>query len=221
MGKIRDLKNMRFGNLTVIERSGSDKSGNALWLCQCKCGNTKVIPATSLISERTKSCGCLDKELRKSKQSITIGDRFGSLVVLEKSHIEGRKQMWKCQCDCGNMTFVSTGNLKNGATESCGCSYVKSRSKNLGKAREKINESLVEGTDLTKISSDKLPKSNTSGIKGVVWDKSRQKWIAQITFKGKNINLGRYDDIKEASKARAEAENKYFKPILEKYKGEK
>ena len=41
---------------------------------------------------------------------------------------------------------------------------------------------------------------NTSGYKGVTWDKQHQKWSAQITFEGKNYNLGRYSCPKEAHK---------------------
>lgn len=50
------------------------------------------------------------------------GKRFGRLVV--QSH-EGRnanlKQLWKCQCDCGNLKIVTTQELNAGDTKSCGC----------------------------------------------------------------------------------------------------
>jgi len=42
---------------------------------------------------------------------------------------------------------------------------------------------------------------NTSGYIGVVWDKARQKWIAQIGFHWDHIFIGRYDNIIEAAKA--------------------
>lgn len=42
-------------------------------------------------------------------------------------------------------------------------------------------------------------RTNTSGIKGVCWQQSRQKWIAQITVDGKRRNLGRFDSILEAA----------------------
>lgn len=48
-------------------------------------------------------------------------------------------------------------------------------------------------------------KRNTSGIKGVFWDKSRGKWLAAIGYKRKIINLGRYDDKEEAAKAYRDA----------------
>lgn len=41
--------------------------------------------------------------------------------------------------------------------------------------------------------------NNTSGYKGVCWHKARNKWQAQIRFKGKQIYLGVYYDIKNAA----------------------
>ena len=32
-----DLTGMKFGRLTVIERAGKTKQGNALWKCKCDC----------------------------------------------------------------------------------------------------------------------------------------------------------------------------------------
>ena len=55
------------------------------------------------------------------------GKRFGRLIV--QSH-KGRndyfKQVWECQCDCGNIKLVTTQELNSGDTTSCGC-YLKER----------------------------------------------------------------------------------------------
>lgn len=51
----------RFGKLVAIEFSGKDRWGNALWICQCDCGNKKVVSGNSLQKENTRSCGCLVK----------------------------------------------------------------------------------------------------------------------------------------------------------------
>jgi hypothetical protein len=42
---------------------------------------------------------------------------------------------------------------------------------------------------------------NTSGYIGVVRDKKRGKWLAQIGFNWEHIFIGRYDNIVEAAKA--------------------
>lgn len=54
-------------------------------------------------------------------------------------------------------------------------------------------------------------KNNSSGYKGVTWDKNRNKWIAQITVEGKCKFLGRYDCKIKAALAYNRAAIKYFK----------
>lgn len=54
------------------------------------------------------------------------GQKYGILTVIEKSEKrvtpKGRNvYMWRCLCDCGNETIVSTSALRNGQTKSCGC----------------------------------------------------------------------------------------------------
>jgi hypothetical protein len=55
---INDLTGMRFGKLLVIERAENDRSGNRMWLCQCDCGNSKIVGGRHLTSGATMSCGC-------------------------------------------------------------------------------------------------------------------------------------------------------------------
>lgn len=49
-------------------------------------------------------------------------------------------------------------------------------------------------------------KHNTSGIKGVFWDKIQEKWRSSIKVMGNNKDLGRYGDKNEAVLARLAAE---------------
>ena len=56
-----------------------------------------------------------------------------------------------------------------------------------------INENLGNAT---------LSKTNTSGVKGVSYQKSSKKWHARITIDGIVINLGFYDNLEEAKQAR-------------------
>lgn len=56
-----------------------------------------------------------------------------------------------------------------------------------------------------------LMSNNTSGVTGVAWDKSRDKWKVTINYDNKCVNLGRYISFNEAVKIRQEAEIKYHK----------
>lgn len=56
----------RFGRLVIRSGAPQRPFGQRYWLCQCDCGQTKEIRDTSLWSGRTKSCGCLMKEVTGS-----------------------------------------------------------------------------------------------------------------------------------------------------------
>ena len=51
---------------------------------------------------------------------------------------------------------------------------------------------------------------NTSGVTGVYWSKSAQKWCAQINKQNERIYLGSYSKIEDAIMARRNAEQKMF-----------
>lgn len=50
-----------------------------------------------------------------------------------------------------------------------------------------------------------IPKTNTSGFKGVFWHTQYSKWQAQIRCNGKRIYLGRFDSPEDAYTAYCEA----------------
>ena len=162
------------------------------------------------------------------KKIDLTGQRFGRLVVIRDSgeRKNGQGVIWECECDCGEFLVVGRANLMGGHQKSCGClkkesSYKRMKTKGYHTkiTEAKKGKSLVEGTDLSNL-TQKTSSNNTSGQKGVFWNKATKRWQAGIKIKGKNIYLGRYVDKQDAINARLEAEEKYFKPILEKYKKE-
>ncbi|PAK67841.1 hypothetical protein [Lactococcus lactis] len=69
MPKFVDLTEQRFGRLTVIERSSKVTKGrNICWKCICDCGNETIVSGSNLERRKTKSCGCLNKELLESRR---------------------------------------------------------------------------------------------------------------------------------------------------------
>lgn len=61
------------------------------------------------------------------------------------------------------------------------------------------------------IKKPKLKKDNKSGVNGIFFEERRNKWVAQIMVKRKNIYLGSFDknNKDEAVKARYNAEIEY------------
>lgn len=47
--------------------------------------------------------------------------QFERLTAVKIAYKRNGKIIWQCLCVCGNKCFVSTGDLRNGHTKSCGC----------------------------------------------------------------------------------------------------
>lgn len=57
-----DLTGMRFGKLVAVSLAEKNKNKHVTWNCICDCGTKVVVPAGSLRSGHSKSCGCLHLE---------------------------------------------------------------------------------------------------------------------------------------------------------------
>lgn len=55
-----------------------------------------------------------------------------------------------------------------------------------------------------------LSSKNTSGVKGVSFHKTCNKWLAQITINGKTKNIGYFNSLEEAKQARCKKANEVF-----------
>lgn len=89
-------------------------------LCLClKCNKTiKKVDYTRLISDKSKSCGC-NLTRSASRNKIKVGDKFEHWEVLEPPTTNNRVL---CLCTlCKNTKLVSTQNLLNQTSKSCGC----------------------------------------------------------------------------------------------------
>ncbi|MCM8735974.1 HNH endonuclease [Azospirillum sp. A1-3] len=69
---------------------------------------------------------------------------------------------------------------------------------------------LREATRSKNMGNKSMSKNNSSGVKGVTWDKSRGKWQAKIMENGNNRFLGHFTDLDAAASAYASAAREYF-----------
>ncbi|WP_427814321.1 AP2 domain-containing protein [Enterococcus sp. 22-H-5-01] len=160
-----------------------------------------------------------------TKKHDLTGQRFERLIVIEDSgdRTKNGRVLWRCECECGNHKNVSGTNLISGNTKSCGClkaqlNREKWKNKDISRALRTGRETdTKEGTRISLLTS-KMPETNKSGFKGVFWEERRGLWLAYISVKKQRMFLGYFKNKQHAINARKEAEEKYFKPLLEKYK---
>lgn len=155
MAKAIDLTGQKFGHLTVIERDYEAQKAHpnerqAWWKCYCDtCEQYKSLRGS--IIKKAQTCGCKknsDKKPRiikikpKTKENFhgidLTGQRFSRLVVLEYADEKYQvfyngyhRNTWKCKCDCGNICYATTENLRRGDTPSCGCITKENRRKSV------------------------------------------------------------------------------------------
>lgn len=130
--KYIDLTGQKFGRWTVIKKVENLKSNDAKWLCKCECGTIREVLGKNLRNGRSSSCGCYKKErdtqimiARNKERALDISqDKYGLLTPLEPTDQRSSQGsiIWKCLCDCGNITYVSVDALRcKHPTRSCGC----------------------------------------------------------------------------------------------------
>lgn len=202
------LIGQKFGMLTVIGQALSTAKGQRRWICKCDCGTQKIVMGSNLKRGTTVSCGC------KHTNDLT-GQKIGKLTVLERSDKYGSRdkrkaQLWKCQCECGAITYKATDTLTNpdiSMCQECASKY------GAQKARE--NAGFEGGTQISRIKNCSDTSNNFSGFRGVYRIGKTDKYRARLKFKGKLYNLGTYSSLEDAVKTRKRGEEEIFGKFLD------
>lgn len=88
--------------------------------------NNKNMPATEIALKLNRTVASIYGKrktigLAKPLKPIEIGEIFERLIVIEKVGIVNDRNVFLCQCNCGNFSNVIGTNLRRGHTKSCGC----------------------------------------------------------------------------------------------------
>lgn len=152
-----------------------------------------------------------ESNLEKYRKDL-IGKKVGKLTIIDvyrdKNDYDGGQSTFRllCKCDCGNETRPLIHQVigPSASTFSCGCERKE-------RGEKMLDSYLFGGTRVTNL---QMKTKNATGVKGVSI-KPNGRYVATIWFKGKGIHLGTFDTLEEAAQARKEAEDKYFKPVIE------
>lgn len=190
----------RYNHLVILEELGRNRA-----ICRCDCGVVREFSKSRVVNGDIKSCGCSNR----GRWLDLTGQKYGKLTVIK----EISKSMWLCKCDCGNTTTASTNNLRMGGIVSCGCAQLE----NAEKARKAMYKFAFENTNIKALKM-KTHKNSKTGIKGVQYNEKRKRWIATLMIGGECKLYKTCNSLKEAIEVREQAEELYFKPVIERFK---
>jgi hypothetical protein len=132
------------------------------------------------------------------------GQRFGRLVVLERSPHRSSMTRWRCRCDCGRETTPKGVNLKGGKTRSCGClanEAIAARSTVHGHAKRKKRHPLYATWKnmLNRCYNPNYPLYDRYGGRGIYvcerWRRSFANFLADMGEKpSAEMSLDRWPD---------------------------
>lgn len=91
MGKEENLSGMKFGRWNVSNETNR-KNGRVFWRCVCDCGEERFVLAQSLKNGRSRSCGCLNRELASKRMSEYVAKQNSGKRFLKKSSLY---QSWR------------------------------------------------------------------------------------------------------------------------------
>lgn len=205
----------KFGCWTVIADPDS-----RYCTCRCRCGTVRSVYRSSLLSGKSKSCGCLREELDEARiDKLILNHKFGRLMPIKRlldTTASAKNRQYLCKCDCGRTAIMTDRQLRFYHVKSCGCLRRENSAVLMDKIAEEghdaVKRSQVDGTTTYSL-DQRRSKNNTSGIKGVSRMKSGQ-YRAYINLRRRQIHLGCFDTLEEAEAARLEAEKIYYDPIL-------
>ena len=229
--KIIDLTGKKFGFLTVIEIAKNPTENNtrdAYWLCECKCGNRKIINGKHLRMGLTKSCGCYKKTsdylyknsgiFKKQYNSYDLSGEYGIGYTSNGEEFyfdleDYDKIKDYCWSFSGKDKYVSNSKhhirmhrlLMNCNDENLVVDHINHITYDNRKKNLRVCTLSQNGMNKNK------PSNNTSGYTGITYNPSSNKWRVRIGVDNKTINIGKFTNIDKAIEARKQAEEKYFK----------
>lgn len=91
IGIQKDLTGQRFTYFVVLGFDHRNKFGKAMWKVKCDCGTEKVVQGNALVSGKSRSCGCAQKEWMKQSLGTGSGEMSGAFWYKVNRGAESRK----------------------------------------------------------------------------------------------------------------------------------
>lgn len=237
---IHDLSNQKFGKLVVKYRGDDYVSPRGIhmirWWCLCECQQELdedkqtlvLVTSNALKRGNTKSCGCIHKEqliennkkLKKKYNTYDLTGEYGIGYTTKGEEfyfdLEDYDKIKKHCWFIGSMGSVTTNKNNNIILMHRLVMDVLNDSQievdHIRHIRHDNRKSQLRLVNDSKNAMNRItPKCNTSGYKGVSFDKNLQKYRSYITVNKTHIDLGSFIKLEDAIVARKKADELYFK----------
>lgn len=226
---MNEMLGRTFGFLVVIERSPrTSKYGHDSWFCRCaRCGNPRhEAYGTNLRNGKIRACGCLSKgprertlrptpppvkgarwiQLTQGRFALVDAEDFDRVTKFNWSIAAKRYAAYRATPLTGkkNGSYVYLHRFVVGASDRQTVDHINHDELDNRKSNLRVASMSQQGQNR------KRPSHNSSGLKGVYFDKSRSLWAAGIKVNKKKKFLGRFKDRDEAGRVYDAAARKFF-----------
>ena len=223
-------KDAVFGRWTVLGEA-MYKKGNRYFLCQCSCKDktSKWVSEAGLLSGKSKSCGCWNKESLCSKKyhntyifnydknecigydkdknfSFTIDLEDYELMKNYSWYRDKKDGYWRTaeRQEDGTVRRVAMHRFIMGAKKQEVIDHKDRNPSNNHKSNLRFCTAQENSRNVS------LSSRNSSGFLGVYWKEKKKHWEASIKIDGKDKYLGSFKNKDDAIKARLLGEKEYY-----------
>lgn len=200
----------RLGKLTVIEYLGNTEEGRHMWRCICDCGDERIADASTLRSREDiacKYCGYHNKsDTTEYRSWINMISRCTNPNNSRYSDY-GERGITVCE-----RWLNSFENFLEDMGEKPDPKYSLDRINTNGRYHP---DNCRWTTDEEQARNRRVGRSNTSGQRGVHWEKNSSSWVVRITVSGNRFILGKFSSKEDAIRCRKKGELKYWGRVYE------
>ena len=187
---------------------GKMAKGHLQWICKCDCGNECCVDSGNLSSGHTQSCGHCEKYISLDAKTIKCDLPDGGYFLISPEDYEVVSQYkWSIESNGYPHTTIDGKHIRLHKLIMGNANHIDHRS---GDTLDNRRENLRMVTNQQNHWNMKKSKKNTSGYKGVSFDKRRGRYSSNIMKDGKNIFLGYFNSPIDAAIAYDNAAFLYF-----------
>jgi hypothetical protein len=226
MGQYIDMYDKQCGRWHVVGQEPKKIGDDLYWFCECSCDahTTRYVRSENLRNGSSQSCGCLNREISaevcrsrakpnkydlSGKHGVGWTDNGDEFYFDIEDYDLIKDYHWHLDRDgyivaCTGNTTVKMHRIVTKCPSGYDVDHIYHKPNDNRKSQLRICKRQHN------IMNSKIPSNNTSGVKGVCWDKSRNLWEAYIKINQRKKHLGRFADFQDAVEARRRAENELF-----------